>query len=246
MPPIGDASAEGLPVPGDAERDMAVADEDERRGRRLQAEQGDVVAQDVLPDRVARAGVEELRRRRARADGDSVSSQARSSAPSTVRVQRAATPGIAREVGEVDRAENAEVVVAAERERRPLADEAAALVRLRPVADEVAEAPDLVGLLARRSRRAPPRAREGSRGCRRRLRRAWARVSGPAGQFPGPSVSGSDWIPLTVVYFDQASCSAVRSSCVNCCDMFTRPTTTPGTSPSSTSWSTRANVSVNS
>ena len=41
-------------------------------------------------------------------------------------------------------------------------------------------------------------------------------------QFPGPSVSGSDWIPLTVVYFDQASCSAVRSSCVNCCDMFTR------------------------
>jgi len=29
-------------------------------------------------------------------------------------------------------------------------------------------------------------------------------------------------------------------------DMFTRETTTPGTSPSSISWSTRANVIVNS
>src|SRR6476661_3900255 len=33
---------------------------------------------------------------------------------------------------------------------------------------------------------------------------------------------------------------------MNLCETFTRATTTPGTSPSSTSWSTRANVSVNS
>jgi hypothetical protein len=33
---------------------------------------------------------------------------------------------------------------------------------------------------------------------------------------------------------------------MNRVDMFTRATTTPGTSPSSTSWSMRANVIVNS
>ena len=33
---------------------------------------------------------------------------------------------------------------------------------------------------------------------------------------------------------------------MNWCEMFTRATTTPGTSPSSTSWSIRANVIVNS
>jgi len=40
--------------------------------------------------------------------------------------------------------------------------------------------------------------------------------------------------------FDQLSLSASISSFVNFCDMFTRATTTPGISPSSTEWSMRA------
>ena len=47
-------------------------------------------------------------------------------------------------------------------------------------------------------------------------------------------------------HFDHESCIASSSSRMNRVDMFTRETTTPGTSPSSTSWSMRANVSVNS
>ena len=82
------------------------------------------------------------------ADGASVSSQARSSAPSTVRVQRAATPASpAKSARSID-PEDAEIVVPAERQRGALAHEPAALVGLRPVADQVAEAPELVGLLA--------------------------------------------------------------------------------------------------
>ena len=47
-------------------------------------------------------------------------------------------------------------------------------------------------------------------------------------------------------HFDHESCIASSSSLMNRVDMFTRETTTPGTSPSSTSWSIRAKVSVNS
>src|SRR5579884_2742418 len=59
-------------------------------------------------------------------------------------------------------------------------------------------------------------------------------------------VSGRSLIPFIVEYFDQESFSASISSFVNCWDMFTRATTTPGISPSSTEWSMRANVTVNS
>ena len=44
--------------------------------------------------------------------------------------------------------------------------------------------------------------------------------------------SGRSWIPRTVAYFDQESCSASSSSFANFVDMFTRETTIPGTSPS--------------
>ena len=47
-------------------------------------------------------------------------------------------------------------------------------------------------------------------------------------------------------HFDHESCIASSSSFMNRFDMFTRETTTPGMSPSSTSWSMRANVIVNS
>jgi STE24 endopeptidase len=62
----------------------------------------------------------------------------------------------------------------------------------------------------------------------------------------GRPCSGRFRMPSRVDHFDQESVIAAMSSCMNRGDMFTRVTTTPGTSPSSTSWSMRANVSVNS
>ena len=59
-------------------------------------------------------------------------------------------------------------------------------------------------------------------------------------------VSGRFRIPSRDDHFDHESCIASSSSRMNRVDMFTRATTTPGTSPSSTSWSIRANVIVNS
>jgi hypothetical protein len=62
----------------------------------------------------------------------------------------------------------------------------------------------------------------------------------------GLDCSGRFLIPCTVWYFDQESFIASSSSRMNFGAMFTRVTTTPGMSPSSTSWSIRANVIVNS
>jgi Zn-dependent protease with chaperone function len=62
----------------------------------------------------------------------------------------------------------------------------------------------------------------------------------------GRPCSGRFRMPSRVDHFDQESVMAAMSSCMKRGDMFTRVTTTPGTSPSSTSWSMRANVSVNS
>ena len=62
----------------------------------------------------------------------------------------------------------------------------------------------------------------------------------------GRPCSGRFRMPSRVDHFDQESVIAAMSSCMKRGDMFTRVTTTPGTSPSSTSWSMRANVSVNS
>ena len=47
-------------------------------------------------------------------------------------------------------------------------------------------------------------------------------------------------------HFDQESSIASSSSRMKRLDMLIRATTTPGISPSSTSWSIRANVNVNS
>ncbi len=58
--------------------------------------------------------------------------------------------------------------------------------------------------------------------------------------------SGRFLIPSRVVHFDHESFIASRSSFMNREETFTRLTTTPGMSPSSTSWSIRAKVSVNS
>src|SRR5262245_22376117 len=55
--------------------------------------------------------------------------------------------------------------------------------------------------------------------------------------------SGRFLIASRADHFDHASCKASSSSLVKREVMFTRATTTPGISPSSTSWSMRANVS---
>ncbi len=65
-------------------------------------------------------------------------------------------------------------------------------------------------------------------------------------QDSGEPCSGRFLIPSRVDHFDQLSFIASISSRMKRGDMLTRATTTPGTSPSSTSWSMRANVSVNS
>ena len=62
----------------------------------------------------------------------------------------------------------------------------------------------------------------------------------------GPSNSGRSRIPSRVRHFEKLSSMASISSRMKRGERFTRDTTTPGTSPSSTSWSTRANVIVNS
>jgi len=66
-----------------------------------------------------------------------------------LRLEHVACPAgrdrrLAPELGEVDRAANGEVVVACETDVGPLGDRGAALVRPRPVADEIAETPELV------------------------------------------------------------------------------------------------------
>ena len=144
LPPIATPPLRVVAVPGDRERDMAVADQHERRGRRLQAELRDVVAQDVLPDRVARAGVEELDavahgRRRQRLEPGALLGAEHGARPAR------RDPGVAGEVGEVDRAEHRRGRGCRRARASPGRGRAAALVRLRPVADDVAEAPDLVG-----------------------------------------------------------------------------------------------------
>ena len=53
-------------------------------------------------------------------------------------------------------------------------------------------------------------------------------------------------MPSLVCHLDQLSSMASISSRMNCGERLMRETTTPGTSSSSTSWSTRANVIVNS
>ncbi len=53
-------------------------------------------------------------------------------------------------------------------------------------------------------------------------------------------------MPSRVTHLDQLSSSASMSSRTKRGLMFTRLTTTPGTSSASISWSTRANVIVNS
>ncbi len=114
----------------------------------LEARPRGCLAEDVVPDRVERAAVEELGAGARRLRGKPAEE-----APSLLR-ERPLRPadgdgGVAVEVVDRQGADDRQVVVAGEAERRILLDPLAAAVRLGPVADDVAEAPELVGGLRR-------------------------------------------------------------------------------------------------
>ena len=105
-----------------------------------------------------------------------------------------------------------------------------------------------------RSRTSRTRTRRRSRSsCSAPTRRRWSgsawrgassRSQGWSGS--GGGVSGRFLIPSVVRHLDQLSSMASISSRKKRGERFMRETTTPGTSPSSTSWSTRAKVIENS
>ena len=127
----------------DGQGDVTVADQDERGHGRLEGVASRQLVDHVLPDRVARARVEELgaldlRLRREALEIRAVLVEEHGLGP-------ARRHGRVRcEVVQVEPAEDAEVVVADQADALPLADELRRLVRSRPVADEIAQAPDLV------------------------------------------------------------------------------------------------------
>ena len=129
------------------ERDVAVADEHELLGRREHRRRRDLLREDVLPDRVARARVVE-------ADSGSLAGRLeRAEKGLGLGVERRGCPARARrrvrcEEVEVDLAEDAEIVVSDQADVGALGDEAAARVRARAVPYEVPEAPELVRPLA--------------------------------------------------------------------------------------------------
>ena len=123
---------------------MRVADQRDALGLAVEAQLGEQRAEHVLPDRIARAGVVE-------ADRVLLAGRLQRGEELHVRVaDRLARParrdrGAGRELLEADRAGHAHVVVAGEADRRVAARQLDAGVGLGAVADEVAEAPHLVG-----------------------------------------------------------------------------------------------------
>jgi hypothetical protein len=141
-----DPSSEHVAFQADCKRHVAVSNEDKASGCRLERPPGRLLAENVLPNRISGAGVEQR---------DAVTAAARPELGEELpRVwlehflrppcRRSRLPG---EVVDRKRAEHDEVVVAREAHVRTSRDRAAALVGLRPVSDEVTEAPELVGLL---------------------------------------------------------------------------------------------------
>src|SRR4029079_3603613 len=91
------------------------------------------------------------------------------------------------------------------------------------------------------------RDRRGLRGAENRVRRdEGERQLASEASSGWPGASGRFRMPSRVTYFEYESCNAAMSSGMNRGEALTRATTAPGTSPSSTSCSMRAKVSVNS
>ena len=142
--------------PRERERDVAVADEHERRRGRLKLDRR-LLAEHVVPDRVERAPVEELDAFAVAAGASPVRNARASSLEHALRPAHR-RGRVAVELVERERADHGEVVVAGETERGALAHDRAAPVRPRSVADDVAEAPDLVGPSASTAARTASRA----------------------------------------------------------------------------------------
>jgi hypothetical protein len=130
-------------------RDMAVADEDKRRVRQLQGLERNVLREDVVPNRVAWASMEELDALDFGARREALEELTRLLGQLLCRPNRG-RGRLGVELLDVDlgRAQGDEIVVADQDEICPIAHERAALVRPGPVAHGVAEAPDRIGRLA--------------------------------------------------------------------------------------------------
>ena len=140
---LREAAGERVPAELEGDRDVAVADEHERCGRVGERLAGDVLAEHVLPDRVARAGVEELDA------GPLALRLERLEELARLGLEHVGRPGRARrrvggEVRQLDPPDRGEVVVPDEAQGRTLARLGDAAVRLGAVPDDVPEAPDLV------------------------------------------------------------------------------------------------------
>src|SRR5581483_5617762 len=116
------------------ERNVAVPDEDDRRRRLLECRGGRLVGEDVLPDRVAGAGVEELRAVGLGEWLEPVEERFRPPSDGAARPQRRGGC-VRREVLDVDVTAHAEVVISRQTYGGALLDDPAALVRPRPVPD---------------------------------------------------------------------------------------------------------------
>ena len=168
---------------------MRVADRAHARLHQVHALVGLPGGQHVLPDRVARRGVVEADRAVVRSG---LQASAGTRAPRRrccSRVHSAAAAALDGEVGDVDLAGHDEVVVAGQAEVAAAARQLDAVVGLGAVADQVAQAPDLVGAGRRRRRRARPRR---PAGCRARPR-AGRCASGCLLQCPGNGSQGFRW-----------------------------------------------------
>ena len=133
-------------VADERERDVGVPDQADALALHVQAQLGEQVGEHVLPDGVARAGVEEPDRLLL-ALGRSVDRKPRFSGEITSRVHCAAMRAPLENSSSEISPGDGEVVVAGEAHRDMLAREFDAGVRLGAVADEVAQAPQL-GCLA--------------------------------------------------------------------------------------------------
>jgi len=120
---------------------MAVTDQHEWCRREQERRHCRLVAQHIVPDRIARTRVEQLSLLGRRTRREPVEVRAR-----VLIEHRLGPAGRGRRVGveqrDVDAAQAGEIMVSDEADVRALPDDRAAFIRLRAVADEVAQAPD--------------------------------------------------------------------------------------------------------
>ena len=130
-------------------RDVAVADEHERRMGQRQGLERDLFREDIVPDWIAWAPVEELDALDLGAGPEAFEKLTRLLRQLLRRPNRG-RGRLGVELLDVDpsRAQRDEIVVADQNETRPLSHERAALIRAGAVADGVAEAPNRIRRLA--------------------------------------------------------------------------------------------------